>query len=137
MTERVLLTISGLQGSEEPASITTADAQYFQRNGSHYLLYEESIEGFSKPFKSRIKLKEKQLELNRQGDVNIRMIFEEGKKHMTNYATPCGELLLEISTKRVQVLEKSEELMVLVEYMMETEEGSLGDYRLKISVRQK
>ena len=56
---------------------------------------------------------------------------------MTNYATPCGELLLEISTKRVQVLEKSEELMVLVEYMMETEEGSLGDYRLEISVRQK
>lgn len=137
MTEEVLLTISGLQGGVKAVAQTETEAQYFQRNGSHYLLYEETIEGFSQPFKSRIKLKDRMLELNRQGAVNIRMIFEAGKTHMTNYTTPYGELVLEISTRKVQVLEKDRELLVLVEYTMETEEGSLGDYRLEISIKEK
>lgn len=137
MTGEVLLTISGLQGGGESVARTEADAQYFQRNGSHYLLFEEKIEGFPQPFKSRIKLKERLLELSRQGAAGIRMIFEEGKTHVTNYATPYGELVLGISTGRVQVLEKDRELLALVEYTMETEEGSLGNYKLEISVKEK
>ncbi len=137
MREKVLLTISGLQDTEETVVKTEVNALYFKKNGSHYLLYEEKIEGFPHPFKSRIKLKEKSLELNRQGKVNIHMVFEEGKTHMTRYATPYGEMLLGITATRVRVVEKAEELLAVVEYVMETKEGSLGDYRLEISVKEK
>lgn len=137
MSGKVRLRMKGLQGGEAAALETEADAQYFLKDGIHYLLYEERLEGFSRPFKSRIKLKGKLLELNRQGEVFNRMIFEEGKTHFTNYATPYGRMVLKISTARVQVCEKDKELSAKVEYEMEAEGGSLGNYSLEIFAKER
>ncbi|MCI8598235.1 MAG: DUF1934 domain-containing protein, partial [Lachnospiraceae bacterium] len=48
MTKQVLLTIAGLQymGEEmnDPVEIVTA-GDYYNRNGKHYVLYDEVVEG--------------------------------------------------------------------------------------------
>ena len=87
---------------------TSQAAQYFKRNDSHYLLYEEDIEGFDGTCKSRIKFRDNMLELTRQGAVEMHMIFEENKRHVVPYNTPYGQLLLGIETRRVQVEEQEE-----------------------------
>ena len=62
MTKQVLLGISGLQFMDdenpEPVEIWTA-ADYYFRNDTHYLLYEEPVEGASQSVKTTLKIKKK------------------------------------------------------------------------------
>ena len=92
MNREVELVLSGLhdaEGASDKDAVETAQtAQYFKRNDSHYLLYEEDIEGFDGTCKSRIKFRDNLLELTRQGAVEMHMIFEENKRHVVPYNTP-------------------------------------------------
>ena len=80
MNREVELVLSGLhdaEGTSDKDAVETAQtAQYFKRNDSHYLLYEEDMEGFDGTCKSRIKFRDNLLELTRQGAVEMHMIFE-------------------------------------------------------------
>ena len=91
MNREVELVLSGLhdaEGASDKDAVETAQtAQYFKRNDSHYLLYEEDIEGFDGTCKSRIKFRDNLLELTRQGAVEMHMIFEENKRHVVPYNT--------------------------------------------------
>ena len=92
MNREVELVLSGLhdaEGASDKDAVETAQtAQYFKRNDSHYLLYEEDLEGFDGTCKSRIKFRDNLLELTRQGAVEMHMIFEENKRHVVPYNTP-------------------------------------------------
>ena len=79
MNREVELVLSGLhdaEGASDKDAVETAQAaQYFKRNDSHYLLYEEDMEGFDGTCKSRIKFRDNMLELTRQGAVEMHMIL--------------------------------------------------------------
>ena len=105
MNREVELVLSGLHASgqeqESEAVETVQPAQYFKRNDSHYLLYEEKMDEDQAPCRSRIKFRDHLLELTRQGTAEMHMIFEENKRHMIPYNTPYGQLMLGIETGRV------------------------------------
>lgn len=141
MNREVELVLSGLHASgqdpESSAVETAQSAQYFKRNDSHYLLYEEQMEGFDAPCKSRIKFRDHLLELTRQGASEMHMIFEENKRHMIPYNTPCGQLLLGIETGKVLVEELEDQIHVTVEYTLDHEGEPLSESCLKIHIREK
>ena len=61
MTKDVLVTISGLQfipeGTEPPEPVeVTCPGTYYKKNGKHYVMYEEIIDGFSEVTKNTLKL---------------------------------------------------------------------------------
>lgn len=138
MTKEVKISVCGVQWGdeiEENTIETEADGEYYYKNGSHYVFYEEAMEEFSKPSKTRIKWKNNELEMVRQGAVDTHMIFEENQTHMTDYATPYGSLLLGVNTKTVKVEEKEEAISILVEYQLELEEEVFSRHKLKIGIR--
>lgn len=140
MNKEVQLTISGLHndGQAEGAALEAVSmAEYYKRNDNHYLVYEETMEGFDKPTKNRIKFKDNLLELTRQGLLATHMIFEENKTHMTPYATPYGEVYLGITTDKVQIQEQKDSITVLVEYRLETEEALVSECRLKLHIENR
>ncbi len=140
MNKKVQLTISGLHmdAEAEHANVeTVVNAEYFQRGDSHYLLYEEMVEGFEKPSKNRIKFRNDLLELNRKGLLETHMVFEEGRTHMTNYVTPYGQLLLGINTKRIQMQEQEKCIVVTVEYRLEADGEYLTDSRIELRVEER
>lgn len=140
MTKEVQLSISGLQWGDDMGedNITTVvDAQYFKKNDSHYLLYEEAVEGFAKPSKNRIKFKSNILELSRQGVLDTHMIFEENKKHMTDYVTPYGNLLLGIDTDKICVEEQEDLIRVMIEYKIEIGEEPISTNKIELQIRQR
>ena len=97
MTKEVLLAIKGLQfdGSSEDMEIeTVAPAEYYKKNNSHYVIYEEASEGFQETTKNVIKFKENSLDLLKRGLVNVHMVFEQNKKNITTNSTPYGDILL-------------------------------------------
>lgn len=138
MTKEVKISVCGMQWGEEIEENTIeteADGEYYCKNGSHYVFYEEAMEEGAKPSKTRIKWKENRLELIRQGVVDTHMMFEEKQTHMTDYVTPYGKLFLGVNTHTVKVEEKDDSISILVEYQLELEEEVLSRHRLNIGIR--
>lgn len=124
-------------GTLEPAvTVQEVDAEYFCRGGSHYLFYEEHLEGYPELMRTRVKQKGQRLEVHRQGTVGYSMSFEAGKTYRTEYATPYGVVLLDIITKSVEVQSMGEHMEgwpdVRIKYSLENEGQTLGEYELVI-----
>ncbi len=149
--KRLRLTITGVQYFPRPAEeddiqdrealepeiiVQEAAAEYFCRGESHYLFYEEQSEGDSEPFKTRVKRKGLIVEVSRQGALGGRMVFEPGKTYRTEYATPCGTLLLDIITKTVELCPPGENTKgwqdIKIRYVLENQGQALGEYELSI-----
>lgn len=140
MTKDVIVTICGLQNGPETDGVpieTRVDGEYFYKNKKHYILYDEVIEGETQVTKNRIKIAEGQMELTKNGVVNVHMIFEENVKNLTQYHTPYGSLTMGIDGKKVEIQEKENEINVLVEYGMEMNEEFVADCRISINIREK
>ena len=140
MTKEVLVTIRGLQNGPqtdgEPIEMTTA-GEYFYKNEKHYILYEEVMEGESQTTKNRIKIAPGMMELTKNGVVNVHMLFEENKKHITHYYTPYGSLNMGIDTKQVDIQEEEDALQVTVLYGLEMNQEFVADCDIRIRVKSK
>ena len=140
MTKEVIVSICGLQNGPEtdgePIEMITA-GEYFYKNGKHYILYEEAMEGEDQTSRCRIKLAQGLLELTKNGVVNVHMTFEEHAKHVTHYYTPYGCLDMGIDTKWVSIEETENELQVAVEYALEMNQEFVADCNIKIRVKSK
>lgn len=140
MTKEVEVTITGVQKyatHQDDDLKTRAEGEYFFRNGSHYILYEEYTEGFAEPTKSMLKLKDGVLEMTRKGLINTSMVFDKNKETVSHYKTPFGEMLLGIRTKGFYVLETENLIRAEVEYSLSAQEEHMADCRIRIQIRAK
>ena len=138
MTKEVLLSLKGLQmeHSDDAQGLETiTPADYYQKNGSHYVIYEEMMEGFTDVTKNRIKFNDSCLEVFKKGLINVHMVFEENKKNMTSYMTPYGNVLIGIDTGSVLVEEKDKQIKVEVEYTLEANYQYLADCKIEMELR--
>ena len=126
MNKEVIVTISGLHSSDGENLAAKVNGEYFLRNGAHYCVYEEQEEGFAQTTKCTIKIKDRKLEMLRQGLLRTHMIFEEGVKHM----------VLGVETKAVRVLETEECIRATVEYTLEADGAYLSDSKIDITIKQ-
>lgn len=118
MTKDVMVTIAGFHMAEddEDAIEMVHIGEYYERNGTHYILYEERMEGMSKPVKNRIKVREHRMELQKRGPVTADMVFEEHKSQSSTYAIPYGSFLMETYTTKVGLKEEDERLLATASY---------------------
>ena len=140
MTKEVMVTISGFQTAEEEEdNIELVHiGEYYERSGTHYVLFDELMEGLSEPVKNRIKIKDGRLEVQKKGPVSANMIFEEGKSQSTTYAVPYGSFLIEILTNSVQIQKKENLIEVCAAYSLEINgvHGADCDIRVKVEPRE-
>ena len=83
MTKDVLLSIKGLQIGENEQNDTIeviSPGDYYFRNGKHFFMYEEVMEGQKESTRNMIKVRDNYMELTKKGAVNVHMIFEKNKK---------------------------------------------------------
>ncbi len=139
MEKEVLLALKGLQFAvdEEGAQAleTITPAEYFIRNGSHYVIYDEVMEGFAENTRNVIKFKDSLVEVTKKGLMNVHMVFEEKKKNMTSYVTPFGNILIGIDTADVKIEEGEDNISVNVEYTLEANYEHLADCKIEMSIR--
>ena len=111
MTKDVIVTISGLQFAQEtetePDEIVTAGS-YYKKNGKHYIIYDEVMEG-----------------------------FEGSTKNITYYNTPFGNLFIGIDAEKIQVEESEENINVNVAYALEANYEHLADCRIQMNIKSK
>lgn len=140
MTKDVLLAIKGLQfdaAADETNIQTITAAEYYLRNNSHFIIYDEAMEGTEQNTKNIIKLKDNCLELTKKGFVNVHMLFEENRKNLTNYSTPFGSILIGIDTKRVTLLEEEKQILCNVDYALEINYEFLADCKISLEISER
>lgn len=146
MTQDVLLTISGLhemgdlniEVEEENVLETITPAKYYLKNGKHYVLYDEVVEGLPGVIKNKIKITDgKILEIIKSGSTNSHMIFEEGKSNLTIYDTPYGQFHLDTHTSTLEVMEYENEISVKVEYGLDMNNQKVADCTVFLSIKPK
>jgi len=138
MTKEVLLAIRGLQFdvmAEESDIETVTAAQYYKKNNSHYVIYEEAMEGLEGTTKNVIKFGENSVDLLKKGLINVHMIFEENRKNMTSYSTPFGDILIGINASKIRMKEELKHIQVDVDYALEVNYEHLADCRISMNIQ--
>lgn len=144
MTKNILLKISGLQFSAdnndpnepEPVEII-APGEYYFKNGKHYIMYDEFMEGFDSVTKNVLKLQDDSLEITKRGSSNVHMVFEKDKKNMTCYTTPFGSMLMGIDARSISIKESEKEIHAQIEYGLDVNYEHLADCTIDLVVQSK
>lgn len=140
MTKEVLIRLSGLQMIEEAGKdhlemITTGD--YFRRNGKHFIIYNEMIDGMTGTVRNTVKITPETMDIRKQGVTNAHMIFEQDKKNLTRYATPMGDLMVGINTNRISIEEEEDRLNVSVEYSLDINYEHVSECNITMEICSK
>ena len=140
MTKEVLVPISGLQYAEdldnEPVEVITS-GDYYKKNGKHYIIYDEVMEGFEETTKNIIKLSDGFMDITKRGAANVHMMFEKNKKNVTYYYTPYGSLLIGIEATKIEMEETEQDIHVTVDYALEVNYEHMADCKIKMNVKSK
>ena len=149
MTKDVLVSISGkhidimnepLEGREsgEDAIEVVTPANYYCRNGKHYIIYDEVLEGMAGTIKNKIKITgEDSVEIMKSGLSSSHMIFERNKKNLTYYRTPYGQMLVGINTRNLEISVDDDNFDVLVDYELDVNHEPLADCKIKMNIMSK
>ena len=143
MKKDVLISITGLHygdwnadGEEaEPIEVITP-ATYYLKNGKHYVIYDELVEGIPGTIKNKVRIMDdRKVEIIKSGITNTHMVFEKDKINMTQYETPYGEVLVGVHTRDIQVHVEEENIDVEISYGLDVNEEAVSECQLKVNIR--
>lgn len=137
MNKNVVISLMGLQYAveEEEAPIEVINfGQYYKKGDKHYLLYEETDEN-GKATRCRIKVSEKELELQKRDRSNTRLLFLPGEEYLTGYETPYGSLLVGVNTHSLELYEEEDFLRATLKYGLELNGEKTGECTLVLKVQ--
>jgi uncharacterized beta-barrel protein YwiB (DUF1934 family) len=148
LTKDVLVSIQGLQFAsgdvqeestdEELDQIETiCPGEYFYRNNAHFVLYEEILDDMSEPVKNMIKVRNSEFVLTKKGPLNVQMVFSEGKKTMTDYVTPFGNIMIALDTKKIDIQEKENIIIIHINYGLEANYQFIADCDISMEIKSR
>ena len=137
MTKDVLITIRGVHtlDHEDNDVEMMVRGDYYQKNGKHYILYEEILEGAEERVKNVIKISPSSMDIIKKGVTNSRMLFEKNKKNLSCYSTPVGNLVIGIQANHFYVEEQENSIKVNVDYSLDINYEHMSDCRICVDVQ--
>ncbi|MCI6463941.1 MAG: DUF1934 domain-containing protein [Faecalicatena sp.] len=146
MTKDVLVSISGMHMDvvsgmtdvdNEPIEVVTP-ASYYCKNGKHYVIYDEVVEGMAGTIKNKIKITgTDSVEIMKTGISNAHMVFEKNKKNLTYYQTPYGQMLVGVNTRNMEINVTDDNIGVSVDYELDINHEPLADCKIKMEIYSK
>lgn len=137
MTKDVMIRVRGIQfenGQDGEKIESIQRGEYYNRNGAHYILFEEVIEGTNDTVSNMIKFKEGEMYLKKKGVINVNMDFLENKKTLTNYRTPYGSIVIGLEAKKVSFEEEEQKILLDVDYVLDVNYEPLSDCRIHVDI---
>lgn len=149
MTKDVLVSISGKHidimndpsegyetGDDEIEVVTPAN--YYCRNGKHYIIYDEVLEGMAGTVRNKIKITGTDaVEIMKSGLSSSHMVFEKNKKNLTYYKTPYGQMLVGVNTRNMEIRVEDDKIGVQVDYELDVNHEPLADCKIKMNIISK
>lgn len=139
MTKDVILSISGVQfdvSGDEPTQVITG-ADYYFKNGKHFVTYEETVPETGESVKNTIKIAGDRVDVIKHGAQSVHMVFEKDKKNVTYYDTPYGSLFIGIQTFDIDFQEDDLNINTEIGYALEVNDSHLSDCRISLNIKSK
>ena len=139
MTKEVIIVIKGLQFVDDDNDSVEfiTNGLYYLKNGKHYVLYDEIVEGYKEPTKNTIIFNDEKFEMIKKGVINTHMTFEERKKNSTYYEMPFGNMMIETNTKQVNIAEQEDEITVTIKYGLDVNYVFVADCEITVKIKSK
>ena len=107
----------------------------YQKNGKHYILYEEVMEGLEGKVKNVIKISQVGMDIIKKGIANTHMQFEKNKKNLSCYTTPLGDMVVGIQANKIKINEQPDKLKVDIDYSLDINYEHLSDCSIRLDVQ--
>lgn len=120
MNKNVVISMSGLHstdGDDDNIELVVTGT-YYNKNGKHYLIYEESDEDEINLHKNTIKVFENTVELLKNGGSDFHLFFEEGRKSTSYYKTPYGTFVMDVTTTKLTIEETDDSMNISIKYAL-------------------
>ena len=139
MKKDVIVSVKGLLISDAPdwgdTIETVSRGVYFEKEGRHYVMYEEVSEDFTETIRNLIKISPDLVSVRKTGLINTEMTFEKGTEHQSPYTTPFGSLILGVKTRDIRLEEQPGDITVNVDYDLEINYEHVTDCSVHIRVQ--
>lgn len=136
--KNVILKIKGTQmpsGAEEDVIELITEGKIYNKDNAKYLIYEESELSGMEGCTTSLKITDNKMEMRRFGRASSQLVFQKGKRHVTNYSTPYGNFRMEILTKELDLsIDENEKGTISLEYRMSLQGLSEGTNKLDIEI---
>lgn len=140
MREKVSIFIEGSVNDEEESGITTkVIGHYSLFEGIHILRYEEpalqsdeNSDIMDKVSENTIKISPGLVEMIKNGENSTHMVFDLEQPTQSVYDTPYGSLCFRIHTTRIDVEEKTDEIILVMEYSLSHDNSHISDNQIRI-----
>ena len=121
---------------QECIEVITA-GNYYNRNGKHYILYDEVSEDTDEITKNTIKISDNQIDILKNGVTRAHMVFRENEKNMSYYNTPFGQLLIGINTNKIEITKEDHSINVSIDYALEMNYEHVSDCKISFQAKSK
>lgn len=139
MTKEVSVTVRGIHKSPQDGGaaqevVSKAEGVFYEKNGKKYVLFEETEEETNHTTKNTVKLDSNCVDLIRRGAISTHMVFENGVKFAAEYQTPFGNMILNVMTKDLKIVERENQIEVNIAYELLSNDELLSDCTTSITV---
>lgn len=138
MNKNVLVSINGLQvvdGTDDTVEVITA-GEYYNKNGKHYILYEDIDEDSGATTQNVIKVSDEIVEIKKKGNINTNMIFQKDKINKSYYSTPFGDLSVEVSTGEIDIDVTESAIDIKIDYALIINNQHMSDCQISLNIKE-
>lgn len=135
----VIISITGVQSfnKEDKDSIElVTDGKYFFSDDETLLSYMESELTGLEGTKTSFSVDSMGVIMSREGNINSRMVFEEGKKHFFLYETQFGSATMGVDTLKIKNKLGEHGGDMEIDYIIDFDHAVVGRNKFKINVRE-
>lgn len=112
--------------------ITPGD--YYWKNGKHYVVFDEVVEGFDGSIHNVMKFSPELLDIRKTGVISTHMVFGLNRTEQTHYATPLGEMLIETTTNHINLDEQEDNLRLTVDYSLDINYDHVSNCSITVDI---
>ncbi|MCT4566196.1 MAG: DUF1934 domain-containing protein [Maledivibacter sp.] len=136
--KNVMLKIKGTQmptGSDEDNIELITEGKFYDKDNAKYIVYEESELSGMEGCTTTLKITGNKVEMKRFGKATSQLVFEKGKRYVTNYSTPYGNFRMEILTKKLELgINEDIKGSISLEYQISLQGLAEGTNKLDIEI---
>lgn len=137
--KKVMISIQGSQfdpdGEQSGIEFVTDGVFHFENGEGGFSYMESELTGMEGT-KTSFTISPLGVIMTREGSLNSRMVFEEGKKHNFLYETPFGSTTMGVNTKLVNVELDEHGGNMEIDYVVDFQHSVVGHNMFKINVRE-
>ena len=140
MTDEVVVSIKGVQianGEMNESVELISSGTYRIEQDTRIIQYEEVDEENQEITDVTLIMYPSHIEIIKQGQSDVHMVFEEKQKTTSCYKTPFGELIMGIDTTKIHVSEEEDKIMIVLEYGLDMNYNHIADCTITIKVLAK